>query len=251
MNLSSMAARFGRLLTDNSPVILTAIGVAGTLTTAYLAGQASFKAARIIEEQQKDVVWDLSSREKIELTWQLYIPAAGSAVTTIACIIAANHIGHRRAVAMAAAYAISERAFDEYRNKIVEKIGEKREQAARDEIAQDRVARTEMGSREVVIVSGDVLCYDAFSGRYFTSNMERLRQAQNEINHQVLNDYHASLTEFYQLIGLSPTSLSEEVGWNSDRLLELKFSTVLAGDGRPAISFDFVVSPIRNYYRLQ
>jgi len=67
----------------------------------------------------------------------------------------------------------------------------------------------------------------------------------------VLNDFYASLSDFYDLIGLPTTSFSDEVGWNSDRLLELQFSTVLSDDGRPCISIDFRTVPIRDYYKVQ
>lgn len=250
MTFSRMASRLGRLLSDNSPMILTGIGIAGTITTALLAGQASFKAAEIIFRAEDVRETKLSTREKVELTWGLYLPAVGSTITTVGCIVLAQQIGHRRAVAMAAAYALSDRAFDEYREKIIEKVGEKKEQTYRDEIAQERVSR-DASSREVIIISNDVLCYDAFSGRYFTSNAERIRRAQNDINHQVNTDCYASLTDFYSIIGLAPTSMSDEVGWNVDRLMDLKFSTTMSPDGRPCLSFDFTVSPVRSYYRLQ
>jgi hypothetical protein len=255
MDFNDLLRRAGKIVSDNSPSILTAIGVVGTVTTAYLTGQASFRAAEIIAEQDLGARLNqeggIKTREKFELVWQLYIPAAGSAAMTVACIVAANRIGNRRAAALAAVYALSERAFDEYKVKVVEKLGEKREQAVRDEVAQDRVRNTEAASREVVVVSGQVLCLDLYTQRYFTSSVEELKSAQNEINHQVNNDYYASLTDFYNQIGLASTSFSDEVGWNSDKLLDLKFSTAIAGDGRPCITFDFVVAPIRNHYRLQ
>jgi hypothetical protein len=80
--------------------------------------------------------------------------------------------------------------------------------------------------------------------------MEALRKAQNDINYQVMHDSYASLTDFYSMVGLAPTSNSDDVGWNSDKLLELQFSPVLTEGGRPCISIDFVVAPVRHYYRL-
>ena len=45
MNIKKIVAYTTKLLNDNSPVILTALGVTGTITTAYLAVKATFKAA--------------------------------------------------------------------------------------------------------------------------------------------------------------------------------------------------------------
>jgi hypothetical protein len=256
MDLSNIATRLSKLVTDNSPVILTGVGVAGMVTTAYLTGKATFKAAEIISDAQvaMDVAGEgqeLDIREKIELVWRVYVPAAGTAAITATAIICANRIGTRRAAAMAAAYALSEKALVEYKDKVVQKIGENKAREIRDELAQDRVTANPASTREIVITSGgDVLCYEAFTGRYFKSDMESLKKAQNDLNYRVLNDYYASLTDFYNLVGLSPTTYSDEVGWNSDKMLELEFSTTMSDDNRPCISVGFAVTPIRGYSRI-
>lgn len=254
MTLSNIAHKAEKIISDNSPLILTGIAVTGTITTALLAGRASFKAAQILADDlhYREPGDEATPRDKLEMTWKLYIPAVGAGVTTVICIIASNRIGTRRAAAMAAAYSISEKAFAEYKDKVVERLGDAKEQKIRDEIAQDQVNRNPVSTREVIITgNGDVLCYDSITGRYFQSNVESLRKAQNDVNHQILMNMYASLNDFYQEIGLPVTPYSNEVGWNADNLLELKFSTVLSEDGRPCISVNYAISPIRDYFRLQ
>lgn len=258
MRLPSFVRRVEKLAVDNSPLILTAIGVTGTITTALFAGRASFKAAEIIAQEEKEARestgfegYECSTRRKFDLTWKLYIPAIGMGVLTVGCIIAANRIGTRRAAAIAAAYSISERAFAEYKDKVVEKIGDHKEQKLRDEMAQERINK-HPASREIIFAGeGEVLCHDSITGRYFKSDMESLRRAQNDINAQILHDFYASLSDFYGLIKLPSTKYSNEVGWNSDTPLELKFSTVLSEDNRPCISLEYTVYPIRDYFRVQ
>lgn len=255
MTLTAIAKQVEKFTIDNSPGILTAAGVVGTATTAVLVGKASFKAAEIIAEEQRlhnleEKSHDYTTKEKARFVWKLYIPAAGSGLLTVGAIIAANQIGTRRAAAMAAAYTISEKAFSEYREKVVEKLGENKEQAVRDEIAQDRVRANPPGDQEVLIITGQVLCYDGHSGRYFNSDMETLKGAQNNVNYKVLNNSYASLTDFYDEIGLSKTNESDEIGWNCDKMLELEFSTVLSETGRPCLAIGFRTAPVRDYYRL-
>lgn len=263
MELNNIASRFGKFLSDNSPAILTGIAVAGTVTTAYLTGRATLKAAALIaeEEAQFDEEFeDANTRREIIvdrflLCWKLYIPPVASGVATIACIIAVNQIGTRRAAALAAAYSLSEKAIEEYRAKVVEKIGEKKEKAYRTEIAQERITATPPESRlEDAVLIGDsmsVLCCDLFTGRYLLSDMETLRRASNDINFQVTHDYYASLSDFYDRIGLEHTSMSDDFGWNIDKLMELDFATVLTPSGKPCLTFNFTVAPIRGYHRLQ
>jgi Family of unknown function (DUF6353) len=248
-----------KLILDNSPVILTSLGVVGTITTAFLTGQASFKAALILAEEQDTRFMDqelddpmLTTREKLDLTWRLYLPVIGTGILTVSCIVAANRIGMRRAAALASAYALSEKAFVEYRSKVIEKIGEGKEQKVREAVAQDRVNQNPVSTREVIITgAGDVLCYDTITGRYFNSNVEALRRAQNDINAQIIESMYAALQDFYSRIGLPTTEYSFEVGWNTDNMLELEFSTVMSEDSRPCIAIGYKLWPIRGYTYLQ
>ena len=257
MTLITIAKRTEKFLADNSPVVLTAIGVTGTLTTAYLTGKASFKAANLIlveeDRQYRETVGEprilLDRKEMFKLVWKEYIPAAGVGTLTIVCIITANRIGTRRAAAMAAAYGISEKAFAEYKEKVLENIGENKERKIRDEIAQDQVNDNPPIGQQVLPGDGNVLCYDPYSGRYFRATMEDIRKAENDTNYEILHNNYCSLGEFYGRLGLPGTSQSEEVGWNSDHLLEIRFSTVLVDDNTPCLSMSFTVEPIRSYYK--
>lgn len=255
MTLSKIAKLAEKFAVDNAPAIMTAIGVSGALATAYLTGKASFKAAEIIADKEHDFGNGLSFRygrnDKIKLIWKLYVPAAATAGLTITAIIFANRIGTRRAAAVAAAYSLSEKAIAEYKEKVIEKIGEKKEQAVRDDIAQDRVRNNPPVDREIIITgNGEVLCCDLYSRRYFLSNIETLKRAENDLNHALLSDFSASLTDFYSLIGLRPTDVSDNLGWNSDKLLKLEISTTLSDDDRPCIAFRFNVEPIKKFYKV-
>lgn len=253
MTLHEFAKRAEKFAADNSPAILTAMGVTGTLTTAYLTGKATFKAAELINEEKhaREVIRPVTDREKFELVWKLYIPAASTATLTIACIITANRIGTRRAAAMAAAYSISEKAIAEYKDKVIEKFGESKEREVRDEVAADQVRRNPVGRNEVVITgNGTVLFLDSYSQRYFDSDMESVKHAQNEVNYMVNNNFYASLNDFYDKLGLSRIPIGDEVGWNTDGLLDIVPTTTVSDDNRPCFVLNFKVDPIRDYYRV-
>lgn len=251
MTLSSVAKQLEKYAADNSPQILTGIGVAGTITTAFLTGKATFKAAELLEYEYNAGRF-LDKKEKGLLVWKLYVPPVVAGALTVTSIITANRIGNRRAAAMAAAYAVSERMFDEYKSKVVEKLGERKEQTVRDEVAQDRLNRNPVSETHVFQGSGgDVLCYEPFTGRYFKSDMEAMKKAQNDTNYAVLNNFYASLTDFYNHLGLDRTDMSDEFGWNSDDLLELTFTTGMSDDARPCLVMNYKVTPIRGYSRVQ
>lgn len=255
MHVNELVRRYSNkskiFVSENSPSILTAVGVTGTVTTAYLTGSASFKAAERIRLEEERQQYALDRGDRIKMVAPLYIPAVGVGVVTIAAIILANRLGTKKAAALAAAYGISERAFTEYKEKVIERIGTQKEQAIREEIAQDKLDANPVATKEVIMTGGgEVLCYDSLTGRYFQSTVETIRQAANAVNYDILHHMFASLSSFYEKIGLSPTAYSDDVGWNTDHLLELQFSTGLATDGRPCLVLDFLVGPKQDYSRL-
>lgn len=253
MNLSKLTHQTSKFVTDNSPAILTAVGVTGLITTAYLTGKASFKAAEIINDEEfvitNDDNFQISNRQKFDLVWKLYIPAFGVGSMSVAAIIFANRVGTRRTAAMTAAYAISERAYSEYKDKVVETIGEKKELKVREEIAHDRVQALPPNQQVIITGNGDQIFMDAYSGRTFMSTMEAVKQAQNKLNHEVLNHGYASLSDLYSHLGLSSTKISDDVGWNSDKLMEMTFATTFTDDMKSCIVVDFNVAPVRSFFR--
>src|SRR5690606_8861442 len=110
-----------------------------------------------------------------------------------------NHVGTRRAAALAAAYSISDKAFTEYKEKVKEIVGENKERKVTTAIAEDHVRENPPGKGTVIISSGDVLCHESFTGRYWMCDAETIRKAENELNRQIINDSYASLGDFYQL----------------------------------------------------
>lgn len=253
MTIAHVAKRAEKFVSVNSPAILTGAAIAGTLATAYLTGKAAFKAAEVIHDYEWDTtpIVRTTLKEKINLTWTFFLPAIGTGALTVTSIFFANRISSKRAAAMATAYAISEKAYTEYREKIVEKLGAVKEQKARDEVAQDQFTRDSAKNTLVVTADGEVLCHEAFSGRFFKSSMEEIKAARNTINHQINNFGYASLTEFGDILGLERTDVSDELGWPQDQNVELEFTTVMDNQGKPALSFRYNPQPSSGYYKFR
>lgn len=259
MNIQQSLRRLERFTTDNSPMLLTGIGAAGVFTTAVFAAKGGMKAHKILLEEQErislertgepDNHFEIDFSRAVELTWKCYLPAAGSVVLTCGSIIAANQIGMRRQAALAAAFGLSEKAFDEYKVKVREKFGEAKEKAVHDEIVSEKVAALPESAEVIFIGAGEQLCCDLYSGRFFKSDMETLKKAQNDLNFRIFGEDYASLADYYALIGLPATSGSHDVGWNVDKPLEVLYTTCLSPKGEPAIAIDFQVVPVRDYFR--
>ena len=209
-NLATIAKDIRKFASKRSPEILTGIGIAGMITTTILAVRATPKALELLEEQKKEEsVDELSSFEVVKVAWKPYIPAMVTCIASTACLIGASSVNTKRNAALATAYKLSETALSEYRDKVVETIGEKKERIVRDKVAEERVKKNPVSKNEVIVTgNGKTLCFDPISGRYFMCSIETIKKAENTLNKQMLHDIsgYVSLNEFYDELGLDHTS---------------------------------------------
>lgn len=261
MSLEMIASTAAQFVKDKAPEILTGLGVVGLAATGFLAAKAGAKASeKIYEAAQKDPRYygvGVTKTEKLKLqtklVWKDFATPVGVGIASAACIVGSNHASGRRTAVAVAAYTATEKAFGEYRKKAVMELGEIKDKKIRDAMAQEKVnevAKNSPTGKDVVVVgSGAVLCCELYTGRYFMSDMEALRQAVNTINSRLLNSggLYVALDDFYDEIGLPYTSASSIVGWTSDRQLQLEFSSVISSDGRPCLAFEYnYVKPVSN-----
>lgn len=240
-------------LGKHSPEILTGIGVTGMITTTVLAVKNTPKALMLIEEKKKDLDTDeLTVIEVIKTAWKPYIPALALGITSISCIIGASAVNAKRNAALATAYAISERTLVRYRDKIIDTIGEKKEKEVREKIAQDEVDKNKVSNNGVIVTSkGNTLCRDAISGRYFRSDIDKIKKIVNELNRQMIYQNYISLNDFYYELGLDSVKNGSVLGWNLDSgLIELDFSTCLAENDEPCVVIDYLVGPRYEFDKL-
>lgn len=250
--------------TQNSAALLTAAGVVGTVATAVLAGRGGYKANEILAKAKLDKMEtlekaavakgepeptelpDLTRMETLVLIGPYILPPIVTGGGTVAAIIFANRISAQKAAALAAAYGLAERNLSEYKEKVAEKLTGPKRQQIDDELAQEAVNKTP-GHSQIVIVDGEVLCFDKPTGRYFRSTMDTIKQAVNTTNAEILHHDHANASFFYEELSLDKTTWSDMVGWNTDNLLELTYTTVLTDDGKPCIAIDFRTMPKEDY----
>lgn len=172
---------------------------------------------------------------------------------SIACLVGASSVNLRRNAALATAYTLSESTLRDYQKKVVETIGEKKEQSVRDAVAKEKIEQTPVHTKEVILTGrGESLCYDSVSGRYFKSDMETIKKAENELDARLRNEMYVSLNEFYYEIGLEPLRvIGEDLGWNIDSgYLDLNFSSQIASDGTPCLVLDYGVAPRYDFRNL-
>lgn len=253
IDFSALFKRAGKAAAENSPVILTALAVTGTLSTAYLVASATVRAIRVVDTAEEENAIKLKEagvdhapltfQEKASLVWKEYIPAAASAAMTVAAIVGVKAAGDRSAAAMAMAYKASEKAYTEYRESAAEKAGKAKEQAIREQAAQRRGEAHPMETTPMVFTGkGETLVYDTWNDRYFQHDIELIRRAENDFNQKIIHDGSATLNDLWDFLEVNKTLGSDVVGWDTDKLLQIDYiwQTI---NGNPCLFLGFSTQP--------
>jgi hypothetical protein len=245
---------------ENASTLLTAGGVVGTVATAVLSGRAGYKSAQILAEAERTPVSDkeephmmrgrppLTKTEKLIKVGPQFIPPVITGGATITAIVMSHRMSTAKAAALAAAYGLAQGQFEEYKEKVATKLTGPKQAQVNEELAQERVARNE-GGKTVFVGSGNVLCFDQPSGRYFESTMEKIRQAANQVNEECIHHDHAAAQMFYDELGLPKSEWADHVGFNAENLIELEFDTILHPDDNstPVLTINFKRLPTVDY----
>lgn len=233
-------------IVKNSPTILTTLAVGGLVTTVVMAVRATPRAIQRLKDEREhrgnaDKYGQIEPVDVVKLTWKEYVPTAVMGAITVGCIIGGNTILNRRNAALGAVYAITEATLKEYQEKVVKQIGTQKEQKIRDEIAGDHLDRNPMTDPSKIILTGrgEVLCYDKISGRYFKSDIEAIRRAQNDLNGTIIQEGYASLNDFYYILELEPIRIGANMCWSTENMLDVVITSMIAADYQPCLVLDY------------
>ena len=261
-----------KLTEAHKPEVLTGFGVSLMAVAVPLAVVATVKTYKKIEEKKDEIAKDIQlqnndadvpvdiesievpTKEVVKLGWKYYIPSVLALGTGVFCAVASTKEGLKRTAAMAAAYQLSETAFNEYRNAAKEVVGEKKEGEIQQKVMRDRMELLTDEDGHIVNVydtrDGTTLCFDYWSGRYFYSDIDFIRSKINMVNQTMLKESmslegYATLNDIYLAIGLPQTGAGNSLVWRVDKegLVELRPTSMLVDNDRPCWVLNFVTPP--------
>jgi uncharacterized protein DUF6353 len=252
------AKHVGRMVQQNSPTLLSAVAVVGVAATGYFTFKATWKAKELVQEEDNhriaiaaagDTVPSTLTAQEIGLkVWKLYIPAMCVGSATIGCIVASNRIQVRRLAAMAAAYGVLSGDFDEYRNKALEMLGDKKSKAIDDKIAEKKMHENPP-PKDVVVAEGKAWFCDLSTMRYLQTDRQAVEHAVNQLNYMLLHsgNMYATLNNFYAFLGLPSTNVGDRLGWTNEQQVEFIPSPVLMEDGSSATGIKLAPEPAPDF----
>ena len=193
-----------------TPTILSIVAVAGVVGTAVMAVLATPKAEKKIEEAKKD---KLSKVETFIFVAPVYLPSIGLGIGTITCILGANALNKKQQASLISALALGNRSFVEYKNKTANMLGADGEKEIRAEIAKDHLKDVNL---EEPLYDDEALFYESYSGRYFTSKMKDVREAEYHINRNFALRGYVTFNELCEFYGIDKVDGGDEIGWSID-----------------------------------
>lgn len=262
MNINALLHTAVALTRKHTPLILTATAVAGVVSTAVLSAKAARPAYEATIDAANDrwaaasdedtrspreFLDELTVMDHVRATWKIWLPPVVSGALTITSIVLMHATHQKRYAALMGLYVLGEKAFQEYREAVDEVVPEKVKEKVRTAVAKKAVDREDPPATMEMLDPDNPdthsrwgnVCYDCYSGRYFTADMQTIRRAENDFNQDLINHRYGSLNEFYARIGLPGIHAGEDVGWNSDKLLNIGYNSILTDAGVPVLSIDF------------
>lgn len=255
---SRLLAKAGLKLNQYSPEILIGVGVVAIVGGVVLACKETLKVEDIMaeHEEQHEKIEEAESLELNNYTPEdaskdrallvirtgvkivkNYIPSAVLVAGGITCILASHYIMAKRTAALMAAYEAVSSAFEEYRKRVKDELGEEMDKHFRfgsekagtmdftdeDENVKERVG---VSSVDGIHPSQYAKFFDEYNENWSKSperNLFFLRRVQNWANDKLYLNGYLFLNDVYKMLGMEPTSAGQVVGWvvgNGDNFVD-------------------------------
>ena len=247
--------KFGFKFKKHSPEILAVAGVVGIVASGIMACKASTKLSGVIEEtkEQLDQVHDYvekngfsdkyteeDSKKDTAIIYtqtamklvKLYGPAVILGTLSITAMLTSNKILRKRNIALAAAYTTVDKAFKDYRGRVIERFGEELDRELKynlkskeiEEIVTDENGEETSVKKTVKAMNpNDISEYARFFDESCSSwnksqfhNQMFLKQQQNYANDLLKAQGYLFLNDVYKMLGMDVAPYGQVVGWTYD-----------------------------------
>lgn len=244
--VSSKVALTALKISKHSPHILFGAGIIGVAASGVLAARATLKVERILDEHNvlldqineaidfQDYSEQDRKKDKALLYFQtgvqitkLYGPAIIVGGLAFAALTGSHRILTKRNAALTAAYAVIDKSFKEYRERVVDDQGVDKDREYLKGIVTKKVSETSEDGKSVTVSEKKTQTGLSPYGVFFhegnpnwTSRPEMnllfLRGNQTYLNDLFQAKGYLFLSDVYDALGFEQTKASRIVGWHKD-----------------------------------
>lgn len=239
-------------LKKHSPEIMMVAGVVGVITSAVLACRATLKVHDILDEAKEnvDTIHECKNNDALsaeyteedsnkdlfivycQTAWgltKLYAPSILLGAASITSIFMSNGILRKRNAQLVAAYAVLDRSFKQYRERLKEKYGDKADYELFHNIKAETIKKivtdengNEHEEEETVAKttdnndSGFSVLFDPSNPNWTKDpnhNLYFLKSQQAWANDQLQRKGYLFLNDVYRALGYKEIAAGQIVGW--------------------------------------
>lgn len=238
--VTKVVAKQALVTSANAPKALFVVGVAGSVCSTVLACRATLKLDEVLETTREDLYVAKNIEHKdytesdrshdtvliyarsVTSIAKLYAPAVLVGAASVAALTKSHNLLQERNLALTAAYAAIDRAYEGYRAQVVEKYGEDEDRELRQRAATQELASYDDAGQPVPHKvdpnqhSVYARFFDEYSGSWSKEpeyNFVFLRCQQNMANDYLHARGHVFLNEVYDNLGLQRSRAGAVVGW--------------------------------------
>ena len=154
-------------------IALTCLGGLGVIATSVLAARSTPKAMKLLENAKEEKGEELTKVEVIKTAAPAYASTIAVGAATIACIIGIGLLDRRSQGSLMSAYALLDKSYRTYRDKVTELYGEDADKTVKNSIAKD-VYEEEKDALDVMLEEAEdeeVLFLDMNTLEYFNAKL--------------------------------------------------------------------------------
>lgn len=250
---------------EHSAILFTVIGVTSGFGAVYTGIAVTPEVTREydneVAERERFGIPPMTAWEKFKLIAPNYIPTVFLFGTSATCFILNTLKEERKIATLAGLYSMSEKSFEEYREKVKEMFGKNKENKVRDAVAVDHANR----ARDKVVYltgNGDYLCLEAFTNTKFRSSQLAIEQARIRIKDRLRGEMSISLEDVLNEMEvpvrmredphtglLEPLIDRSDIGWTVDDDLEFRYTYTGDDTMEPMLVISFEPPPHPDFNR--
>ena len=239
----------------HSPEILLGVGVVGVVATTVTACKATMKLNDILDEcvETREKIKEVAENPKYDDKYseedaqkdltinyvqtgvkivKLYAPSVALGVFSVGCLLGSHNVMQKRNAALSAAYLTVDKSFKEYKQRVIDRVGEEVEKEIRYGIKAEEVVETvtdEDGNETTVTETVKMMNPNLYSdyARFFDEsspywqkdpeyNLVFLKAQQQYANDLLRAKGRLFLNDVYDMLGIEKTKAGQIVGWVYD-----------------------------------
>ena len=216
------------------PTALTIVGAVGVVATGILAARAAIKADREITRAEFDRLQDetppvegnngseaakttgystLSRIDKVKVSWKCFVLPVAVGAATITSVVMANRLSAKEIAALTAACGCLAANRDKLEEIINNEFGG---HDILNSVKHDVYDEMSVPTYAEPTGNGDLLCYEAYSGRLFRSSREAVDEAMQKWDELWEAGNSLCFNDLYELLDIEDTRFGWEHGYPND-----------------------------------